>query len=330
MAESTLSMNFDDLAAEIGRFLGYGGTAGNWSADELAQIDSYIQAGLRRFYVPPRLPRENTPHEWSFLKPVETVVLYVDIAVTSGITVTGVKDNGTTTVTASEAAFYPTMIGRSIVITGVGTFTITAYTSSTVIVVSGDASAAAADTFSITAGGLFRLPDDFGGVLGPITFGSEEALNKVYIGAESDVRVQRQRTSRTGDPEIIAVRPVENDGTTGQRFDFSVWPDPDTDYNASFRMQVLMDKLTTTKYPYGGMLHAETILEFCLWVAEERANDVVDGPHSKAALLRLEASVALDRRTGPEHYGYCGDPTTTSDWVSAKRLRHTTYNGVEY
>jgi hypothetical protein len=81
MSESGLSVGYADLCAEIGRFLGYGSTSTNWSASQLAEIDSYCQSGVRRVYYPPAisgLPQDMLGYEWSWLRPTTT------LAVTSG------------------------------------------------------------------------------------------------------------------------------------------------------------------------------------------------------------------------------------------------------
>lgn len=59
---------------------------------------------------------------------------------------------GVTTVTATTAIFYPSLAGESVVIATVGTFVVASYTSPTVIIVTGDASAAATDTITFDEG----------------------------------------------------------------------------------------------------------------------------------------------------------------------------------
>ncbi len=80
--------------------------------------------------------------------------LYADVALgtllsgdTTG-TCTGVKLNGTSTVTATEPSFAAAVVGEEIVITDTGTFTIASRTSTTIIVVTGDATCTA-ETFTI-------------------------------------------------------------------------------------------------------------------------------------------------------------------------------------
>lgn len=71
--ESTLSITFDDLKAEVGAFLGYGTASGSWSAAQLAEIERYVQAGVRQFYYPPAVNGVEAAYEWSFLKPTTTL-----------------------------------------------------------------------------------------------------------------------------------------------------------------------------------------------------------------------------------------------------------------
>ena len=65
--------------------------------------------------------------------------VYVQAVQTRTGTVTGVKDNGTTTVTATTPIFYPSIVGKDVVITDTGTFAVASYTSATEVVVTGDA-----------------------------------------------------------------------------------------------------------------------------------------------------------------------------------------------
>jgi len=79
MAESTLSLSFNDLSGETGLFLGYGRGAANndppWSSQQQAVIDSCVKSGLRQFYFPPPLQGERTSYDWSFLRPTASLAL---------------------------------------------------------------------------------------------------------------------------------------------------------------------------------------------------------------------------------------------------------------
>jgi hypothetical protein len=77
MAESSLSVSFDDLKAAIGHYLGYGG-ADDWTADQDAEIETYVQAGVRQFYYPPAVEGVEAGYTWSFLAPKTTIATTAD------------------------------------------------------------------------------------------------------------------------------------------------------------------------------------------------------------------------------------------------------------
>ena len=55
MAESTLSLEYDDIQLEIGRFVGFKVDPTTWTAAQIAEVDRYIQAGYRQFLYPPAI-----------------------------------------------------------------------------------------------------------------------------------------------------------------------------------------------------------------------------------------------------------------------------------
>ena len=55
MAESTLSLGYNEIQIEVGRFLGYEVTPASWTAAEIAEVDRFIQAGYRQFLYPPEI-----------------------------------------------------------------------------------------------------------------------------------------------------------------------------------------------------------------------------------------------------------------------------------
>ena len=68
-----LSITYADLLAEVAAFLGYGVDSTAWTATQLAEIDRYVQSGVRQFYYPPKVEGVPAGYEWSFLKPTTTI-----------------------------------------------------------------------------------------------------------------------------------------------------------------------------------------------------------------------------------------------------------------
>lgn len=62
-----------------------------------------------------------------------------------------------------------------------------------------------------------------------------------------------------------------------------------------------------TLYPYGGVLHSQTILASCLQQAEEQVSDIMGGPKYQAWQMALARSLAIDRENDGVLVGYNGD-----------------------
>jgi len=80
MAESTLSISYADLLVEVGVFLGYDPEHAIRSTEAQAEVDRYIQAGVKQFYYPPAIQGVEAGYSWSFLTPVTTIDTVADDA----------------------------------------------------------------------------------------------------------------------------------------------------------------------------------------------------------------------------------------------------------
>lgn len=255
MAEPTLSLGYADISAHVGRFLGWGGTSANWTADQLARINGIVDSGLRQFYYAAIPPDRNEPHQWSFLFPTGSIV--------------------------TSAADY-----------------------------------------------TYDMPDDYGLIEGDFTFAAaDSARSTVKVVGEGQIRhLQSLYTSQSGKPTYAAIRPAANDGTTGIRWEVIFYPTPDAAYTLTYKYVVNRNYIrAAAPYPLGGAMHAETILESCLSVAEQREDDA-EGVHTKQYRTLLAASIMMDRRHGPHFLGYNGD---RSDGRTGgfERENYVTYNG---
>ncbi len=326
MAESTLSATFTTLQVAVGDFLGFGRDTAAWTSDETDRVEEVLQSGIREFY---------TAHDWSFLKHITSIVLWSDVAVDADVTVTGVHSAGTTTVTASGGTpFYATMIGRSIVITDIGTFTITGYTSSTVISVSGNATCTS-KTFSIDAeGGIYQLEDAFAGIEG--TFleydSSENRYGRIRLSNASEVVSNHSLDTATGEPRIAAIAWKTSTNAAGQRAELRVWPEPDQDYTVWFWQRVNPDKLTSSlAYHLGGMQHSETIKLSCLAKAELYGDDEL-GMYTQMYEQRLQRSIQRDMQHGysAENLGPMTDHSDSRNGYDPRYHTRVTWDGVQY
>lgn len=302
MAESTLALTRTEIKQVLGAQAGWGSDPDNWSANQLAQVNRSIKRGLRMAYSPPPTPFAPNGYTWNFLEPTASLTIFGAVTGTT-------SGNSDTTVTATAAKFYPTMIGQSIVFDTSGTsYTITGYTSSTVITIGSDATAETNDdTFTITPDYSYRLPDDFGNLIGPITHPASDTAYARGIDEvnEAQIRRLRERSTVSGSPEKYAVRPVVSDGSSGQRWEVVFWPDVDQVYSLLYKYAILPDLLvdTTKEYPLGGALHGEFILSACRSALDLDLNDR-RGAYHEEYLQNFHASVVRDKAMAPKELGY--------------------------
>jgi hypothetical protein len=152
------------------------------------------------------------------------------------------------------------------------------------------------------------MPEDMGGLEGRLTFsGGDEFRTPIDLVNDGILRAKYAATpDAEGPPECAAVV-VKKLEAGGQRKHLFVYPEPDDDYTLEFNYYLLPEAVSGDRpYAYGGPAHAETILESCLAIAEERVNDQ-RGLHHAKFLERLAASVAIDKASKPQSLGRMRD-----------------------
>ena len=262
MAESTLKLNFTEIMTEVGRYLGYDRDPDNWSSDQDDDVVAIVKRGLRNFYFPQRVNPNEAAHRWSFLRPQATLTIWDDVVEDDAVTATISYSDPTSTVTASSAIFYPSVVGATLTaVTSGNEYTIAGYTSSTVVTITGAASGDTGDTIEVDSSDVFRLPWDFGGLAGDGRFTFDNSENKAgYIDLTSDVRIRqwRQSSVSTGIPQYAAIVPLTTDATEGQRWQAIFHPPPNDVLTLHYRYYILPDNLveTTAEYPYGSAAHS--------------------------------------------------------------------------
>lgn len=296
MATAVSTLGYDSFVKRVSRHMGLDTVFANLSAEDQAIVNEIVQDGVARFYL---------ARKWRFLHPTESFILFADIAVVAGTTVSGGSfSGGSTTITASEASFHPLMVGKSLVITTVDTFVVDGYTSPTVISVTGDASSASADTFSLAADGIYTLDADWAELEGKITYDTEQFTHPLTLTSEAKIREMKQAQVSTGIPQLAAVRIRESDGELEHRIEVMVWPVPNADYTVSSRFSLHPTLLSSAEpFPLGGAQHARTVLAACMAAAELDHDDTI-GIHEETYQRRLLDSISLDKKqNAPEFLG---------------------------
>jgi hypothetical protein len=158
---------------------------------------------------------------------------------------------------------------------------------------------------------IIKMPDDFGGFEGEVTIlpVNSTVWWPIALRNEGFIRAQYSLYPQmVGRPMTAALAPIK--GTTynaSNRWELLVFPVSDQDYTLQFMYYILPDYLSgALPYAYGGAAHAETLLESCLAIAEQKLQDTA-AVHTMKFKERLMASVGMDRKHKAQNLGYNGD-----------------------
>lgn len=284
---SNVGGTFDDVTKILAERAGYGFATPEDLSDEGAELSIYLAKGYRNFIA---------AFDWSFLKPLATLVLF---GTTTGTVVGSPSYSApSSTVTATASKFSAQMVGQSLTFNASGNgYVVDGYTSATVVTVTGDASGEApGDLFTLTPNGSYRLPVTHGGLIGHLYFettsGWWQPIRLVGLG----VILDRWMWDSTRDrPRIAAESPATVGMGSEQQFDLLVYPIPATDVTIKYRYYVRPQAIVPTDYPYGSPDHFETLVAMCL--AElELGKFGGAGPLSQLADRALQISIRLDGR----------------------------------
>ncbi len=336
MTESTLSTTITELRLAITNDMG-AKAYGSSSADEKSIIDLILKRGLRQFYFPPsnivqsgnRTGISLPPYEWSFLKPITELDLIGSYSTgTIAITVTE------TTVTLTDGVWPSWTATKGTLVVDNTAYAIASRTDDTHLELS---EAWTEDTeteadYTLKHNGNYDLPDDYGGMEGYMVHAEGANKPNIQIAGEGNIRRLRSGTTSRTDPQFAAIRPKKQETTTtGQRFEIMFFPVPAIAYTLSYKMLVLPEALTDSiTHPYGGAMHAETILASCLAIAETDEEEI-RGRRWQEFQDRLAASIQIDKRMiSAEQFGYNRDNSDAVHQSGSMRHPQTylvTYNG---
>ena len=300
-------------------FGGQSGYNGLESGDQ-AECDKWILTGERVFWTNPPVDPENAGYVWKCLKDPGLLDLWGTVAL-GATTVTGVYSSATglTTLTATAASFYETMIGKSIVITAEGTFTVAGYTSSTVITVTGDATCTT-KTFSIASDGDYQLPADFDTPeVQKLRFTDASWIADCPLIDDGEVTTARANGDWTGYPTMASIRWKLCDGTEPHLQELLVWPRPEAGVSYQVALPFMAQPQGMSEanpYPRGGADTAQAMLEVILMVAEE---DREHGPTGQTDIAKRVCNAAV-RRDRTRHHNFIAGRMAPNAGESVRRV----------
>jgi len=260
------------------------------SQAEHLEIVAAINSGYREFCA---------TEAWQFMQPktsISTVAAYSTgtIAVSSGVvTLTG----GT----------FPSWAAAGEVSVSGATYPVATRDSNTQVTLD-DTSVAVSSGAEYSIGqSIYALPDDFGGMLGPMTYlpGKSGNYPPITIVDEYQIRALKQRSdSYSFRPSFAGIRASTFDATSGSRWELEFGPSvPDAVYQLFFKYTAIPNQLTpTNKYPLGGQQHAETIRAMVLAAIEAKKDEGI-GINAQKVPVHLANSRRVEHQFAPDTLG---------------------------
>jgi hypothetical protein len=308
---ATLALTFNDLREQVAHFLGWGTDSNDWTADQTTSLAAIIKSGYSQFCFP-SLPPDGSSYPWSFLRPSATLAT---IAPYSTGTITGVA--GVITLAGGTFPTNTVTALAELVVAGVAYAIASRDSGTQITLVDTSVTIAGGTSYSIVYS-LYDLPAAFGGLEGTMTYrpGANTSGGHVEQVSAGELDRRRQASYATGKPTRLSVEAKTFDPTAGQAWRARLLPAPDAVYQLFYRYNVIPVALDGTNlYPVGGPIHAETLLESCLAVAEQRMDDNAS-LHTQKFMERLGVSIELDRLMGArdylgsytDRYGRANDP----------------------
>jgi len=238
-------------------------------------------------------PRRNPPvaHNWSFLQPIAAMTFYAETTGTMTVT------SGTTVTDAVNTPFCQQMIGATLIAdTSETEYTITAYTSTSVVTVGATATADTGDTFTITPNGVYNPPTLFGGLLDPLVYAYNASYRPKLLESDPETIFAMWRNSEsTGYTYRYAIVPAANTTSAAQGWKFVVAPVPSEDMLLKCRHVLeLADIAAGQKLP-GGRRFTVAVRSAALAAVDATYSHTTGGRWADIAQRDMIAAIDADK-----------------------------------
>lgn len=166
-----------------------------------------------------------------------------------------------------------------------------------------------------TCSSTVLLPVGFGRLVGNVEFETSLHLPAAVPCPEGLLMERISSREQSGPPRLVATRRRTAFGENGQLCELLLWPTPDAEYLLTFRQESDGGKLSSAErpFPLGGARHSELVLESCLAIAEQRANDET-GLHTAKFQAMLASAIVQDRKFSAVFYGPTSSSSLGSSW----------------
>jgi len=286
-ATGAMAVSYQSLLERVGHFAF--GIRSGFSADQTSDVEDAIRDGLRKVYA---------AHTWSFFRPIEEIVTTAPYTTGTVTVVDGV-------VTLSGGTF-PSWAAVGVLAVGTEYYDVDTRDGDTQITLEDTSVAADAGSTYSLARPEYDLPTTCEAIDGKLYYEPGQADWYPAVEPRSDEEIMRKRQDDPYNdrPLYFGIRTVAFDPTVGSRRRLALYPTPDAAYVLKARLILRPTMIdATNKYPVGGELISQLILEACLSAAEQLYDGNV-GVHTEQFAQMLPSAILADQeRSSPKTLG---------------------------
>lgn len=320
---TSLQVDYDEINSHLAMLLPYGSVVGDWTADQAANAARVRRRGLAGFYNNPRAYR------WKFLRPELTIATDPAFATGSMTIVAGVA-------TLAGGGQFPSWTASGWLYIGGIPYIVATRDSNTQLTLQDTSIAKPAGTAFTLRRYKYAMPTGFAGLVGPLSYAPHQSTRVIELKSTSEQTLRRYYqdqywgTSDNGYPQRYAIVTDNYSATAGQTWSMIIWPSANAKYYVTGNYHLIPPDLdAVNKYPAGGPVHGQCVLEAILAEAELSVKGEY-GEHRARFIELLDASITYDKEQGaPDTLGTIPSDSCTTDRHAAASNMWLVHEGFE-
>lgn len=182
---------------------------------------------------------------------------------------------------------------------------------------------------TVSGTATYQLPDDLILIKKEFQHDSDTGYSDLEERPGSEITSWKATNDYSSYPEYFAIEPSAYTKETGQAWEVTFYPTPDSAYTLHYEYKIYPTKLEEDNdLPIGSLEYSDCIRQMCLAEAESGTEESSGIQEGKAAVA-LAAALANDRKRAPHRLGYNGDGGRLSAWEIARgsyRINDVTYD----
>ena len=160
---------------------------------------------------------------------------------------------------------------------------------------------------TVSGTNTYLLPDDYIIMKHSFQHAADTGYPELEERSEAQIRDMIACNDYSSYPEFFSISPTAYSKESGQKWEVTFYPTPDSAYTLHYEYKLYPSKLENDNdLPIGSFEYSDCIRQLCLGEAESNIEESSGVQEGKAAVA-LAAALRNDRKRSPHKLGYFGD-----------------------